>query len=768
MFDKITGADLSGKGVIGLPDTPELSAAEMQQKFEETARSVIIPKFNSLIDALGEADAAGQIGAQPAEGLEGKTVQDQLEALLVLLQKRVESGDIKKIRVNKDNQLEVSYDGESFEATGSSGHLIIDSNGHEMPQRGRLKLQNGTVTDDPEENTTILSGIPGPQGETGPQGIQGIQGPEGKVYIPAVAENGDITWTVAQYSGAIPAARNIRGPQGVQGVQGLQGPQGLTGPQGIQGSTGIQGPKGDTGDVGPAGPQGIQGPTGEQGPAGETGPAGPAGPQGIQGPAGIQGPKGDTGGVGPAGPQGIQGEIGPRGPQGPKGDSGESFSVLGIYDTLSALTAAHPTGQPGDAWAVGTSDANTIYLWDVDTGEWKNVGPLMGPPGPQGETGPAGPQGQTGPEGPQGETGPQGPQGPKGEQGEQGIQGPQGEPGPQGIQGPKGEQGEQGVPGPQGEVGPQGPQGPKGEQGIQGIQGPKGEQGIQGIQGPEGPQGVQGIPGRDGLTTKVNGVEQVNGEITLHPEDLGAAAATDLTSHTENGNIHVTASDKQKWNGYKTVIPLTHQKSSNVHQLTGLTGLTGTVSCVFTASAAFSAGDTFTVDGTPYTVQLSNGESAEDNLFVTGAAVPLIVDVGAKKVNFKSGGGLSASKLALATAAAADVLSGKTFYAGDKEIKTGSLQKGLTRVSGSVTVDTDYTTMKKTVTLSGTIQTLIGTYAAWSQSPMYYCFFDKTINITTNPHGYEYPELTVSGNTFTVDNSSGDSNYTLQYIAYCD
>lgn len=146
----------------------------------------------------------------------------------------------------------MSYDGESFEATGSSGHLIIDSNGHEMPQRGRLKLQNGTVTDDPEENTTILSGIPGPQGETGPQGIQGIQGPEGKVYIPAVAENGDITWTVAQYSGAIPAARNIRGPQGVQGVQGLQGPQGLTGPQGIQGSTGIQGPKGDAGDVGPA------------------------------------------------------------------------------------------------------------------------------------------------------------------------------------------------------------------------------------------------------------------------------------------------------------------------------------------------------------------------------------------------------------------------------------------------------------------------------------------------------------------------------------
>ena len=200
----------------------------------------------------------------------------------------------------------------------------------------------------------------------------------------------------------------------------------------------------------------------------------------------------------------------------------------------------------------------------------------------------------------------------------------------------------------------------------------------------------------------------------------------------------------------------------------GIISISGIISCVFKATADFTTGDTFTVDGTAYTAQLSNGETAEDNLFVAGASVPVVVDTGAKKVNFKSGGGLSASKLALATAAAADVLSGKTFYAGDKEIKTGSLQKGRTRVSGSVTVDTDYTTMKKTVTLSGTIQTLIGTYSWWDQSPMYYCFFDKQLNITNDPHDYEYPKLTVSGNTFTVDNSSGDSNYTLRYIAYCD
>lgn len=36
------------------------------------------------------------------------------------------------------------------------------------------------------------------------------------------------------------------------------------------------------------------------------------------------------------------------------------------------------------------------------------------------------------------------------------------------------------------------------------------------------------------------------------------------------------------------------------------------------------------------------------------------------------GGGLTNSKLALATAAPSDVISGKTFYAGDKVLKTGT------------------------------------------------------------------------------------------------
>jgi len=45
--------------------------------------------------------------------------------------------------------------------------------------------------------------------------------------------------------------------------------------------------------------------------------------------------------------------------------------------------------------------------------------------------------------------------------------------------------------------------------------------GAQGEQGIQGEQGVAGADGQDGLTTTVNGVEQVNGEITLTKSDLG-------------------------------------------------------------------------------------------------------------------------------------------------------------------------------------------------------------------------------------------------------
>ena len=265
----------------------------------------------------------------------------------------VKAEDIALIRLNADGQIEVSKDGVEWIATASSGHLVLDKNGNQLPQRTRLKFANSTVTDNGTE--TIVEGMPGPQGERGAVGPAGPQGKQGKIAVPTVNNSGDIEWAFVETSEAeLPAVRNIRGPQGVQGIQGIQGPAGVAGPAGVQGIAGVQGP---------------------------------------------QGLKGDP------------------------GKDGTSFTILDIYPTLTELKVAHPTGNEGDAYAVGTDTDNTIYLWGVDKGEWVSVGSLRGPQGPQGV------QGVPGSEGP---AGPAGPAGVQGIQGIPGIQGPAGERGPQG------------------------------------------------------------------------------------------------------------------------------------------------------------------------------------------------------------------------------------------------------------------------------------------------------------------------------------------------
>ena len=92
-------------------------------------------------------------------------------------------------------------------------------------------------------------------------------------------------------------------------------------------------------------------------PVGPEGPAGPQGPQGVAGPTGPEGP------IGPEGPQGIQGE------------SGAGLEILDRYATLADLQAAHPTGNPGDAYMVG----DHLYIWSVSTSAWIDAGTLSSP-----------------------------------------------------------------------------------------------------------------------------------------------------------------------------------------------------------------------------------------------------------------------------------------------------------------------------------------------------------------------------------------------------
>ena len=84
-FERITDADLQGKGVVGQPNNPGLSAVEMQKSVEQIPREVIVPAFNRLASQLEARSAAAGLGAAVPPDLPEETtatVQGVLEAVL--------------------------------------------------------------------------------------------------------------------------------------------------------------------------------------------------------------------------------------------------------------------------------------------------------------------------------------------------------------------------------------------------------------------------------------------------------------------------------------------------------------------------------------------------------------------------------------------------------------------------------------------------------------------------------------------------------------
>lgn len=82
-----------------------------------------------------------------------------------------------------------------------------------------------------------------------------------------------------------------------------------------------------------------------------------------------------------------------------------NFTVLDRFATYAQLIAAHPTGEAGQAFAVGTVDDNVVYIWGIDTRSWVNIGPVQGAQGPRGQTGATGATGPAGKDGTNGANG---------------------------------------------------------------------------------------------------------------------------------------------------------------------------------------------------------------------------------------------------------------------------------------------------------------------------------------------------------------------------
>lgn len=121
-----------------------------------------------------------------------------------------------------------------------------------------------------------------------------------------------------------------------------------------------------------------------------------------------------------------------------------------------------------------------------------------------------------------------------------------------------------------------------------------------------------------------------------------------------------------------TVQPYTCTKTGSVYALTG-TGAVGRCKI----PAAWANGDTWTVNGRAVPAYCG-ADAADGDCIVEGRTLLFTYD--GTRLDFNGGGGLSASKLAQATADEDSVLADKLFFARDKIVRRGRL-----RLSGTIT-----------------------------------------------------------------------------------
>lgn len=207
-------------------------------------------------------------------------------------------------------------------------------------------------------------------------------------------------------------------------------------------------------------------------------------------------------------------------------------------------------------------------------------------------------------------------------------------------------------------------------------------------------------------------------------------------------------------------------KSGSVYALVG-DGAVGR----FKVPAAWSAGDTWTVNGVAVPAYCG-ADAADGDSVVAGRWVLFTFD--GSRLDFNGGGGLSASKLAQATAADTDVLTGKKYYAGGKTIRKGKMPNrgswGATLSPGGVaTIPSgfhDGSGQVTAVALKTVTITMATSYGDWV-----YTLPSGTLvgvsNIAASGNSSEIASLTISGNTVRVTwNGNGVINRQITLIYY--
>lgn len=218
--------------------------------------------------------------------------------------------------------------------------------------------------------------------------------------------------------------------------------------------------------------------------------------------------------------------------------------------------------------------------------------------------------------------------------------------------------------------------------------------------------------------------------------------------------------------GEVTVQPYTCEKRNGVYALVG-SGAVGR----FKVPAAWSAGDTWTVNGKAVPAYCG-ADAADGDSVVAGRWVLFTFD--GSRLDFNGGGGLSASKLAQATAADTDVLTGKKYYAGGKTIREGKMPNrgswGATLSPGGVaTIPSGFHDGSGQVTAVSLKTVTINMHTSYGD--WIYTLPSGTLvgvsNIAASGNTSEIGSLTISGNTVRVTWSySGEINRQITLLYY--
>ena len=95
------------------------------------------------------------------------------------------------------------------------------------------------------------------------------------------------------------------------------------------------------------------------------------------------------------------------------------------------------------------------------------------------------------------------------------------------------------------------------------------------------------------------------------------------------------------------IILLSHQKLGTVHQLIGLNGAIGIIPAVFIATDNFVVGDTITVDGELYTINMIDDGEPSEGMFTSVSTVVVVLDTTEKIIKFRIDESISKPKTAI-------------------------------------------------------------------------------------------------------------------------